>query len=337
LVKNTNKKIKSSDGVLTPKIILICILTCVLILGIVISLVFFTSTDTSSTDTSSTDTSSTDTSSTDTSSTDTSSTDTMIDYIEDLSKTHTYFVSQKNPNFDFYLTENDYIRHQNGFTTPLDGVKINFKDSMTDDYFEKLKSNHNSVVIFPIFTSMAYNPDGFYSYYAGQCDTSCIIDLSMSQPKFDYNSGGFTAQILFELGYEFLTDIDVDKNPQLLENYETVILLHNEYVTKSQFDSISSHSNLIFLHPNALYAEIDVNYDTNTITLIRGHNYPSSEIANGFDYAIEEKFHEYEYDRDCLNWKFVEIENGYHLNCYPDAIITDNLEILIKLNELLNK
>ena len=72
------------------------------------------------------------------------------------------------------------------------------------------------------------------------------------------------------------------------------------------------------------------------MTLISCHNYPEESIANGFDYEIEERFHEYEYDRDCLEWEFVEIENGYHINCYPDAIIADNLEILIKLKELLN-
>jgi hypothetical protein len=51
-------------------------------------------------------------------------------------------------------------------------------------------------------------------------------------------------------------------------------------------------------------------------------------------YAIEEKFHKYEYDSACENWEFVEIENGYHLNCYPETIITGNLEILKKLKEL---
>ena len=119
-------------------------------------------------------------------------------------------------------------------------------------------------------------------------------------------------------------------------NYETVILLHNEYVTKKEFDAISTHPNLIFIHPNALYAEINVNYDDNTMTLIRGHNYPEKSIANGFGYEIEERFHDYEYDLDCLEWEFIKIENGYHLNCYPDAIITENLEILIKLKELLS-
>ena len=93
------------------------------------------------------------------------------------------------------------------------------------------------------------------------CDESCITDLSFETFNFDFGGSGGTAQILYHAGYDFLTDIEVDKNPELLENYDTVILLHNEYVTKKEFDAISNHPNLIFLFPNALYAEIDVNYD----------------------------------------------------------------------------
>ena len=261
----------------------------------------------------------------------------MSGYLENLSLSHTFFVSQNNPYFDHYLTQNDFIRFQNGIFAPNDGTKITFKESVDVEFLERMISETNSVVIYPIFTSAAYQPGGFYDYYAGNCDESCITILNFEYSEFDYNGSGLTAQILFELGYDFLTDVDVDKNPEILQNYDTVILLHNEYVTKNQFDAISSHPNLIFLFPNALYAEIDVNYNDNSMTLIRGHQYPSPESpANGFDYEIEERFHHYEYDSECLEWEFIEIKNGYHLNCYPDRVITKNLEILIKLKELLN-
>ena len=62
--------------------------------------------------------------------------------------------------------------------------------------------------------------------------------------------------------------------------------------------------------------------------------YPDPSIKNGFNYKIEEKFHDYEYDDDCFKWEFIEIENSHHLNCYPDAIIHNNLEILVKMKEL---
>ena len=70
------------------------------------------------------------------------------------------------------------------------------------------------------------------------------------------------------------------------------------------------------------------------MTLIRGHNYPEFEIRNGFDYSIEEKFHEYEYDYECLNWEFIQFENGYALNCYPDNVIPAELYILRAIKDI---
>ena len=258
---------------------------------------------------------------------------TMSDYIESLSTSHLIQHPTKNPYFDYYFTENDILRMQNNLDW-IDGVRIMLNNSSSEQLIEELKPTGNSVVIFPIFTSIAYQNPGFYTYYAGNCDESCIIDLPLKLPVFDYSSSGVTAQILYSVGYDFLTDIQVDKNPELLKNYDTVILLHNEYVTKKEFNAISNHPNLIFLHPNALYAAIDVNYDDESITLIRGHQYPDSKIGNGFDYEIEEKFHEYEYDNECLKWEFIKITNGFHLNCYPESAVTANLDILLKLKEL---
>ena len=260
---------------------------------------------------------------------------TMDDYIQNLSNTHHVKV-ESTKFFDLYLTPSDMSSIQNNVISPSDGIRIVLNESNSEDFFNELKPNDNSVVVFPVFTSAAYMTGGFYDYYAGNCDESCITDLSFENLIFNYGGSGSSAQILYHAGYDFLTDVQVDRNPDILKNYETVILLHNEYVTKNQFDAISSHPNLIFLFPNALYAEIDVDYDTNTMTLIRGHNYPPDDpVANGFGYEIEERFHEYEYDSECLEWEFVEIENGYHLNCYPDGLVIDDISILKKLKELI--
>ena len=40
-----------------------------------------------------------------------------------------------------------------------------------------LKPNDGTVVIYPIFTSAAYKEPGFYTYFGGNCDQSCITDL----------------------------------------------------------------------------------------------------------------------------------------------------------------
>jgi len=259
---------------------------------------------------------------------------TMSGYIENLSNTHQIQFNIGVPYFDAYFTNNDINRINNNLG-PIDGVRITLNESTAEQIIDILKPNDGTVVIYPIFTSAAYSEPGFYTYFRGDCDESCITDVSFENPEFQYTSSGLTAQILYHVGYDFLTEIEVDKNPELLQNYDTIILLHNEYVTKKMFDAISNHPNLIFLFPNALYAEIDVNHDDNTMTLIRGHQYPPPENpANGFDYEIEEKFHHYEYDSECLTWEFIEIENGHHLNCYPDGVIHKNLDILLKMKEL---
>ena len=243
-----------------------------------------------------------------------------------------HIIKKKNDiNFDTYFTEKDVLRLKQKLPIQ-DEVRFELSSEKVELY-EKLKPNKNTIVIYPIFTSAAYSDNGFYDYYSGDCNESCLIDISFENPEFTYDSSGITTQILHILGYNFITDIDVDKNPEILQKYETVILLHNEYVTQKMFDSISSHSNLIFLSPNALYALIEVNYDNNTITLIRGHDYPPG-VANAFGYEIEERFHEYESDGNCFNWKFFKIENGYHLNCYPDGSIHFNLELIAKIKDL---
>jgi hypothetical protein len=266
----------------------------------------------------------------------------MSNYIEDLITSHSIEINLGENYFNTYFTPLDVLRFQNLPTNvdgvkillPLDGLRLTLNKN-GDELIDILKPNDNTVVIYPVFTSAAYKEPGFYTYFGGNCDDSCINDLSFENPEFKYTSSGTTAQILYAVGYDFITDIDVDKNPEILQNYDTVILLHNEYVTQKEFDAITSHPNLIFLFPNSLYAEIEVNYDDNTQTLIRGHQYPPPENpANGFGYEVEQEFHHYEYDAECLEWAFLEIENGFHLNCYPDGVIYRNLDILLKMKDL---
>ena len=230
--------------------------------------------------------------------------------------------------YDRYLVKSDYDLWAQDIILDDPIVRYQFTEQVKLDKTLSGPENPNTIVIYPTFTSAAYSEPGFYTFFRDDCDESCITDLSFANPELKYTSSGMTTQLLRVLGYNFISDVDVDKNPELLKNYDTLILLHNEYVTKKMFDAISTHPNIIFLFPNALYAEIEVNHDAQTMTLIRGHNYPQPEIKNGFDYTIEEQFHKYEYDADCLDWTFIQFENGYALNCYPDAIIWDNPAIV---------
>lgn len=129
-----------------------------------------------------------------------------------------------------------------------------------------------SVVIIPVFTASAYSGHGFYSYYEGKCSIACLTSVIYTNAPLGYTASGHGVDVLGSLGYHTLTDIDVDKNPKVLLQYDKIILLHNEYVTKKEFDAITTHPHVVYLYPNALYGKITVDYNTNTMTLVRGHS-----------------------------------------------------------------
>ena len=185
-----------------------------------------------------------------------------------------------------------------------------------------------TVVVYPLFTGIAYTEPGFYTYYRGDCDSCTTTKFSHHSPT--YSASGMGYQALSLLGYDVITDMDLDKNPGILAQFDSVIMLHNEYVTRTMFDAITSHPNVLYLYPNALYAEIEVDYSNQTITLIRGHNYPDPEIKNGFDWEFDNT-HPYEYDTQCLSMEFYKIENGWMTNCYPENVFLRDNEQIVQL------
>ena len=195
--------------------------------------------------------------------------------------------------------------------------------------------NVNAIVILPVFTSSAYSENGFYEYFFDRCDDCTTVKIVENDYLQFYQASQMGARALEILGYKTITDIDLDKNPKILEKFDTVILLHNEYVTQSMFNSIVNHPHVIYLYPNALYAEIEVDYKKNEITLIRGHGYPESTIMNGFDWEFDNT-HPYEYDIECENWEFYRIPNGEMLNCYPERELISNIELLKELKDLVD-
>jgi hypothetical protein len=227
--------------------------------------------------------------------------------------------------FETWIKENDY--------QTVNGKKIwnkaIFKIDPAKNY-DKIKSDKKTVVIYPTFTDSAYSEPGFYTYYRGECDEKCLT--VKIQNNFLPQANPNAAQVLKLLGYSFVTDIDVDKNPSILGKYNKVIILHNEYVTKKEFDAITSHPNVIYLYPNALYAEVKPDYAKNTITLVRGHSYPEKRISNGFDWKFDNS--QLEYDTDCKNMQFYKINNGWMLNCYPENIIHKSMRFLEIIKKL---
>jgi len=185
--------------------------------------------------------------------------------------------------------------------------------------------NQKTVFVIPVFTNTAYLESGFYSYYSGECDESCLTKKIAFDYPFRYTSSDSGIKILRLLGYNFITDIEIDKNPEILKNYDKIIILHNEYVTQKEFNAITSHPKVIYLYPNALFAEVTVDYDTETITLVRGHGYQG--VDNAFDWEFDNT-HPDEFDNKCENWKFNKISNGIQLNCYPENILYKNIALL---------
>ena len=189
-----------------------------------------------------------------------------------------------------------------------------------------------TVVVYPFLTFSAYNEPGFYDYYSGECDDCTTTKIT--QPTVLYTSSGIGHQALTILGYPSISDIEIDKNPSILQQFDKVIMLHSEYVTRTMFDAITNHPNVFYLYPNALYAEIEVNYMDETITLIRGHNYPEPGITNGFDWELDNT-HPYEFDSVCLDMEIYKIENGWMTTCYPENLFLQNTEQLFKLLKLI--
>ena len=187
----------------------------------------------------------------------------------------------------------------------------------------------NTAVVYPYFTAVAYTEPGFYTYYRGECDSCTTTKFSQQIPLYSASAMGHQALSL--LGYQSITDIEIDKNPGILAQFDKVVMLHNEYVTRTMFDAITNHPNVIYLYPNALYAEIEVNYVDETITLIRGHDYPPEDpVANGFDWEFDNT-HPYEYDSKCLDMQFYKIKNGWMSNCYPENVFLENTQKLFNL------
>ena len=189
-----------------------------------------------------------------------------------------------------------------------------------------------TVVVYPYFTSVAYTEPGFYTYFRGECD-DCTT-TKFAQPTPVYTSSAMGHQALTLLGYTSITDVEIDKNPSILQQFDKVIMLHNEYVTRTMFDAITNHPNVIYLYPNALYAEIEVNYIDETITLIRGHNYPEPEITNGFDWEFDNT-HPYEFDSMCQSMDIYKIKNGWMTTCYPENVFLKNSQQLFDLLKLI--
>jgi hypothetical protein len=206
-----------------------------------------------------------------------------------------------------------------------------------------LKQNPKIAVIKPTFTAAAYQHGGFYSYYRGVCSQKCLTVHLISERQPDsfpfyfglrnwehstaltnYVSSARGIEELRKLGQKHGTPLDIITDEQLTENlsilksYDRVVVLHNEYVTQSEFSAITSHKHVLYLYPNPLYALVSYDPDARTITLLKGHGYGRVGNAFGWGPSISTKS---EYDLNCSDLHFIRVKNGDIINCYPEDII----------------
>ena len=193
------------------------------------------------------------------------------------------------------------------YTAP---IQAKFSEAEMED----LVTGGKAIVIKPLLTANAYQRGGFYDYYHGICDESCLSIPINETARYDYNSSRRAIEVLGKLGYPMITDVFLESNPSIIFQYDTVILLHSEYVTQKTFNVITHHPNVLYLYPNSLYAEIEI--DNGTMRLIRGHQYPDHSITNGFGWIHDN--HDDEFDNKCETTEWRKITNGYQLKCYPE-------------------
>lgn len=204
--------------------------------------------------------------------------------------------------------------------------QIYFPHPLSDDDIKKYSNTDlNAVVVYPIFTQIAYKDGGFYDYWKGICPTCNKVSINPLYLNGSYVTGLNSFQTLTQLHYPFITDMMVDKHPEILDSYDKIILLHNEYMTKTEFNAIKNHKNVIYLYPNSMYVEINADYSKSEISLVRGHSYPDKSITNGFGYVTNTKL---EYDLQCKNYEWMEMPNGIQPSCWPEFLIKSDRNVL---------
>jgi hypothetical protein len=214
----------------------------------------------------------------------------------------------------------------------MTGFTMNKKPGFQETYDEigLFGKPRDIVFIYPSFTQAAYDTNGFYDYYSKKCNSKCLTVKIPDKVSGFQSSSISGAWALKLLDYPHIKDQDIDKNPGILKQYKRVIVLHNEYVTKREFDAITSHPDVVFLYPNALYAQVQSDYNTNTITLVQGHGYPDKNIRNGFDWKYDSSKNEY--NIGCEDWHFYKRENYTMLNCYPEYRILYDTKLIRALS-----
>lgn len=208
-----------------------------------------------------------------------------------------------------------------------------------------------TLIVAPTFTSSAYQPHGFYSYYCDIQDLEIVVADDAKQawceknyanetcnasclnvPIFHKNDRRFSyLAVLFFQNWKYGTitdDVQLTLHPEMVNNYDRIIMLHNEYVSQAEFDAVTNHTHVIYLYPNSMFAKVAYNANNNTITLLTGHGYNGT--WNAFHWKYENTQQELD---NCSNgWVFKPLDNsGMQLSCYPETVIFSDQQLWLRI------
>lgn len=208
------------------------------------------------------------------------------------------------------------------------------------------------VVIQPTFTASAYQKGGFYDYYCTSggpdaqiqqickehnqtCSISCLTVKEVERfSKTEFSTTSSKSGLIFLAMIQvkhFVTDQEVALNPEILSKYKKVVVLHNEYVTREEFEAITNHPRVLMLYADALHAEVSYDKEDKTVTLVRGHGYKVDEAFNWTRANPSEE----EKDIVCMNKTLLRHVNIQYLPCYPEDIwLNLTLQLVLKIELL---
>jgi hypothetical protein len=154
----------------------------------------------------------------------------------------------------------------------------------------------NIAFINPTFTYAAYDK-AFYLFYplnkeSRASNITKYKDLLSSIVPSDDESLSATSYMRNHLKWlspnsniDLLTDRDVDNGSLIFTDngtnrYDIIMLGHQEYVTQNEYDNlkrfVATGGILFLLDGNVFYAEVSYNKNTNTISLVKGHEWASN-------------------------------------------------------------
>ena len=148
-------------------------------------------------------------------------------------------------------------------------------------------------------------------------------------PHFLFNTSFYSFQILQYLNYEMLSDLEIERTPDILEKYDKIIVLHNKYVTENIFNAITNHPKVIYLHPGSLSEEVEIDFDKNLITVLSPIKYPEEKnYRNDFLWEYDNTHRAFELCDLISDPKFEMVSNGIMINCFPEGMISSYVELL---------